>query len=123
MCTRSRAPRPFLTPSPFCLLRLLCKPGRGVGANSMHEGEQVVRGPLLGDLSVLHAVHIDRIPPDALTRRRDSKKVPLVCSLDDRADGHDISLRDDVLLHVANVWEGGDDRADKPGEVLATLDC
>jgi len=46
-----------------------------------------------------------------------------VRSLDDRADGHDVSFRDDVLLYVLQVREGGDDRTDQPDEVLATLDC
>src|SRR5712692_9614006 len=104
-------------------LRLLREPGRGVRANPVDEGKQVIRSPLLGDFSVLHAVHVDRIPPDVLARRGDPEEVPLVCSLDDRADGHNVSFRDDVLLDVFQVRECGNDRADQPGEVLATLDC
>jgi hypothetical protein len=46
-----------------------------------------------------------------------------VCSLDDRANGHDVSFRNDVLLYVKQVRECGDDRADQTDEVLATLDC
>ncbi len=46
-----------------------------------------------------------------------------MCSLAHRAHGHDVSCGDDVLLYVAQVREGGDDRADQPGEILATLDC
>ena len=42
--------------------------------------------------------------------------------LDDRAHGHDIAFRDDVLLDVAQVREGREDRADQPGDLLATLD-
>ena len=39
-------------------------PGRSVGSNPIDERKQVVSRPLLGDLSVYHAVYIDRIPPD-----------------------------------------------------------
>lgn len=46
-----------------------------------------------------------------------------MCSLDHRAHGHNVSFRNDVLLYILQVGEGGDDRADKPGEILATLDC
>ena len=42
--------------------------------------------------------------------------------LDDGADGHDVSFRDDVLLDVMQVRECGDDGADEPPDVLATLD-
>src|SRR5712692_6939620 len=115
--------RPELQQPSMAPLRLLREPWRGIGANPVNEGQQVVRGPLLGDFSVLHAIHVDRIPPDVLARRGDPEEVPLVCSLDDRADRHDVSFRDDVLLDVAQVREGGDDCTDQPDEVLATLDC
>ncbi len=70
-----------------------------------------------------NAVHIDRIPPDVFTRRGDPEEVPLVGTLDHRAHRHDVSLRDDVLLDVTQVREGGDDRADQPDEILPTVDC
>src|SRR5713226_9357713 len=104
-------------------LRLLLQPGWGVSANPVDEGKQVVRSPLLGDLSVRHAVHVNCIPADVLARCGDPEEVPLVRSLDHRTHGHDVSFRDDVLLCVTQVREGGDDRADQPGEILATLDC
>jgi hypothetical protein len=44
-------------------------------------------------------------------------------SLDHCAHRHHVSFRDDVLLYVTQVREGGDDRADQPGEIVATLDC
>src|SRR4029077_21252998 len=62
------------TPNPFPALRLLCEPGRSVRADPVDEGKQVVRGPLLGDLSIRHPVHVDRIPPDALARSGDSEE-------------------------------------------------
>src|SRR4029077_16888106 len=110
-------------PPTITALRLLRQPRRGVSAHPVDEGKQVVGSPLLGDFSVRHAVHIDRIPPNELPRRGDSKKGSLVSSLDHRTHGHDVSLRDDVLLDIAQVRERGDDRADKPGEVIAALGC
>ena len=42
--------------------------------------------------------------------------------LDDRANGHDVSFRDNVLLHVVQIRKGVDDRPDQPGNVFATFD-
>ena len=46
-----------------------------------------------------------------------------MCSLDHRAHRYNVPFRNDVLLYVTQVREGGDDRADRSGEILATLDC
>src|SRR4029077_13472727 len=93
----------------FVRATTLGEPRRGVRANPVDEGKKVVCGPLLGDFSVRQAVHIDRIPPDMFARRRDPKEIPLVRSLDRRAHGHDVSFRNDVLLDIADIREGGDD--------------
>src|SRR4029077_8380539 len=96
---------------------------RGGGAPAPKDkGARVPRAPLLGDLSVRHSVDVDRVPPDVSTRSGDPEEVSLVRALDDRADGHDVAFRDDVLLDVPEVRQGADNGADQAGEVVAALD-